>query len=213
VVIGSLLLLPSLGITAGGGALLWADLGARDGAGYLSTGSEAFSTATFAIATERIRLPIEGPWANAPAALGTVRIRVTPTDPRVNVFVGIGPTVEVERYLDGVPHAVTSDLGNARLRTVPGSAPPGSPGSQPFWIASSSGTGARTLVWPSEEGTWSAVAMNGDGTRGVSVRASIAATVPALRPIAIGLLAGGGVMLVVGSSLLIGGLTHRRRPA
>ena len=211
VVVGSLLAIASLGVTVAGGTLLWADLGLRDDAGYVNTGTETFSTGTYAVATERIVLPVEGPWGDAPAALGNVRLRITPTDARSTTFVGIASAEDVAAYLDGVPHAVTRDVADDRLRTVAGTRSPARPAIQSFWVASSVGTGTRTLGWKAEEGTWSIVAMNADASGGVSVRASVGATVPALRPIAIGLLAGGGVFLLIGAALTIGGLTSRGR--
>jgi hypothetical protein len=210
IVLGILLSLVSFGVTVGGGALLWADLSLRDDAGYVDTGTHTFSTGTYAIATERIELPINGPWGNAPAALGEVRVRVAAAEAGAALFVGIGTFEEVSEFLRGAPHAVTTNSADATLRDVTGATPLGRPERETFWVASTSGVGAQTLEWQAEGGDWSIVVMNADASRGVAVRASVGATVPALRAIAIGLLAGGGVFLIVSTTIVAIASTRAR---
>jgi hypothetical protein len=55
------------------------------------------------------------------------------------------------------------------------------------------------------------VAMNADGSRPVSLQVNVAATLPALPWIVVGLLAGGLVLLAAGLLLIV--LPLRRRPA
>jgi hypothetical protein len=207
VVFGAILVLPSLGALAGGGALLWAHTSERDVAGYLNTGTETFRSETFAITSERIALREEG-WAWVRSALGTVRVRVSGVDAGTDLFVGIARQADVESYLSNVAHAETTDLTGS-TRTIGGTAVPARPGDQSFWVASSTGTGTRTVTWQAEGGDWSIVAMNADGSRGVAVDASVGATVPALRNISIGLLIGGGVLFILSLGLLIGGVASR----
>jgi Domain of unknown function (DUF4389) len=212
-VIGAVLALISLGLLGGGGATLWADRTQRDAAGYVSTSVHEFSTSGSALTTGRIDLVSpETDWLTRQTVLDKVRVRVTAVEPEASVFVGIAPTDDVTRYLSNVRHAVIEDFRGTAVRTIPGAATASAPGSQDFWVASTSGTGTRTLVWQSVKGSWTVVVMNTDGRPGIDVRADAGATIPALLWIAVGLLSAGGVFLI-GGALLIGVAVHRANKA
>ena len=89
------------------------------------------------------------------------------------VFVGIGPSADVDRYLAGVNHTVISDFWTETLRQESGGATTSVPSSQGFWVASSSGAGARNLKWNPDDGSWTVVVMNADGQPGIDVRADL----------------------------------------
>jgi len=140
------------------------------------------------------------------SVVGDVRIRATDTGGRP-VFVGIGRTADVERYLAATEYTTAGNV------THPGGGPAVLPGDAGVWVASTSGAGTQTVGWPVLDGQWTAVVMNADGSRGVSVRADAGATAPALGWIALGLLLSGAVVLA-GGVVLIGVAGHRasRRP-
>jgi hypothetical protein len=209
-VIGVLLGLVSLALLTGGGTALWADTTQRD-TGYVMTGIHAFSSAGSALTTEPTELGSAGVgWLYAPGLLGKVRIEVTPTNPGSTLFVGIGPSKAVDRYLAGVNHTLISDYFGDKVREIGGSRPGGPPGTQHFWVASTTGAGARTLLWNPADGSWRVVVMNADGRPGINVQADLGAEFPALLWIAIGLLAAGAI-LAVGGAFLIRGSIRRRR--
>ena len=209
-VIGMLLALVSLGLLGAGGTALWADTTQRDAAGYLTTSGHQFATAGSALASEPIDLGSAGTgWLYTPALLGTVRIRVTPAHPSPALFVAIGPTAEVERYLTGVSHTLISDLWTNRVQAIGGGMPRSAPGMQTFWAASTTGPGPQVLRWDPANGSWMVVVMNASGQPGIHVRADLGATYPSLLPIAVGLLATGAVF-GVGAALLIVGAIRRR---
>ena len=204
-VIGVLLVLISLAFLGTGGTGLWADRTGRE-AGYVTSGVHGFSTAASALVTERIELGSAGTgWLYAPSLLGKVRIRVTPTTPGSALFVGIGPSADVDRYLAGVNRTLISDFWTDRAEVTGGVAPASDPGAQSFWVASSTGPGERTLTWDPANGSWTVVVMHADGSAGIDVQADLGATAPALPWIALGLLiaglvfAAGGVLLIVGA--------------
>ncbi|RSD11642.1 DUF4389 domain-containing protein [Amycolatopsis eburnea] len=204
-VTGGVLVLGSMGLITGGGAVLWADRTQRDADGYL-TAATTFGSGGYAVATDPVRL--EG--VSVPkleSFLGDVRIRVTDTGGRP-VFVGIGRTADVERYLAATEYTTAGD------RTHLGGAPAVPPGDAGVWAASASGAGTQTVAWPVSAGQWTAVVMNADSSRGISVRAEAGATAPALGWIALALLASGLVVLA-GGVVLIGVAAHRaaHRPA
>jgi hypothetical protein len=209
-VIGVLLALVSLVLLGGGGTVLWADTTQRDAAGYLTTDAHDFATAGSALASERVDLGSAGTgWLYAPALAGTVRIRVTPMHPSHALFVGIGPSAAVDRYLAGVSHTLISDLWTNKVQAIGGSTPRSVPGTQTFWAASTTGPGPQALRWDPANGSWAVVVMNADGRPGIHVRADLGATYPSLLPIAVGLLAAGAVF-GGGAALLIAGAIRRR---
>ena len=138
-----------------------------------------------------------------PGTLGTVRLRVTSIRPGGPIFVGIARTADVARYLNGVERERVSDLVRSGSRIVPGGPPPGTPGDQSFWVASSEGAGTRTLIWSPSAGSWTAVVMNVEGTPGIDVRADVGATVPALPWVSAGLLIGGALFILGGVALVV----------
>ena len=191
-VIGSLLVLASVGLLSGGAVALWADATQRAAAGYVTTDVHTFSTSGSALATEPAQLDSPGVgWLYSSVLLGNVRIRVTPANTGSALFVGIGPTNEVDRYLAGVSHTVISD----------------------FWIASATGPGAQTLTWDPANGSWTVVVMNADGRPGVDVGADLGAEYPALLGIAIGVLTLGALVLIVGGFLIAGAIRRSRAGA
>jgi hypothetical protein len=192
----------------GGGTILWADLTQRE-AGYATTDAHEFATSGSALASERTELGSAGAgWLYAPGLLGEVRIRVTPVSPDSDMFVGIGPSADVDRYMTGVDHTVITDFRTDSMEDAAGGAPASAPGTQDFWVASSTGPGARTLTWAPDDGSWTVVVMNADGRPGIDVRADLGARVPALPWIGVGLLVAGAVF-AAGGALLIAGAIRR----
>jgi hypothetical protein len=208
-VIGVLLVLGSLTLLGAGGTALWADRTQRDG-GYATTEVHDFSTAGSALATVSTELGSAGiGWLYSPSLLDEVRIRVTPTSSGSGLFVGIGPSTEVDRYLAGVNHTVITEFWDEKVETVAGGQPGSAPGTQDFWVASDTGRGERTLEWDPTDGSWSVVVMNADGRPGIDVGADLGARLPALPWIALGVLIAGAVFLA-GGGLLIAGAVRRR---
>ena len=212
-VVGSLLVLLALVLLGGGGTALWADRTQRE-AGYATTDVHQFSTSGSALATEPTGLGSAGvEWLYSPGLLGKVRIRVTPTSPGP-LFVGIGRSTDVDRYLTGVGRTVISDFFKEKTDAVAGGSPRSAPGTQHFWVASATGRGAQTLIWDPSKGSWTVVVMNADGRPGIDVGADLGARVPALLWIAIGVLAAGAVFMAGGGLLIAGAIrAHRAGPS
>jgi hypothetical protein len=210
-VVGALLALVALVLLGAGGTVLWANLAQRD-AGYVTTDVHEFSTAGSALATDPTDLGSSGTgWLYAPALLDKVRIRVTPVTAGSPVFVGIGRSADVDRYLAGVNHTVIADFWTDKVEAVDGGTSASAPGGQDFWVASATGRGTQTVVWDPTDGSWSVVVMNGDGQPGIDVETDLGARIPALRWIAVGLLLGGAVFAVGGTLLIVGAIRTRAR--
>jgi hypothetical protein len=208
-VIGALLVLVSLVLLGAGGTGTWAYLTKRD-AGYVTTGVHKFSTAGSALATKPTELGSGGVgWLYSPTLLGKLRIRVTPVSPGPPLFVGIARSSDVDRYLAGVDRTVISDFWSNDVKPVGGGRLRSAPGTQRFWVASSSGAGTRSLVWKPADGTWTVVVMNADGRPAVDIGADLGARMPALPWIALGLLVGGVVFMAGGVMLIVGAIRRR----
>lgn len=207
--VGVLIGFVSVCLLGAGGTALWAYLTQRD-AGYVTSDRHTFSTAGAALATERTELGGAGfGWLYSPGLLGKVRIRVTPTSPGSPVFVGIGRSSDVDRYLRGVKHTVITEFWGDKVEPVGGGRVRSAPGAQPFWVATSTGLGTRTVVWKPRRGTWTVAVMRADGRPGVEVRADLGARMPALPWVALGMVVAGLVFLT-GAVLLIVGAIRRR---
>jgi hypothetical protein len=179
-VIGVITLMGSLILAFGGLTLALADNGLRDDDGFLMSGDTTFSTATYAMVSESI--DIEGDAEMVPQALlGDAKVTAY-ANGDAPVFVGVALTADVDRYLDGVGHATVVGFQNDDpvYRTTDGVSPTEPPTASDIWETQSSGTGEQSVTWPVENGDWTVVVMNADGSRGVSADVSAGATVPAL---------------------------------
>jgi hypothetical protein len=212
-VLGICLLLPGLGLLAGGGALLWVDRADRDTRAFLNSTEQSFATPGYALASGKIDLVTGATWLPVSAALGTVELRVTGTGSSP-VFAGIASVKDATAYLAGVRHTVITDLGvdsSGSGTLVPGGAPAGAPGDQTFWVSKVSGDGNQRLSWSPGSGNWMLVVMNADASAGVAVQAGVGATVPALSTLAWSLLGAGLLISVVGVLFIV--LASRSRAA
>jgi hypothetical protein len=202
IVFGAVGIVIGLALLIGGGIGLWA-LGERDGGGFFNAGPERLATPTRALATDNLDVDADAPDWVFGDNLATVRVAAASPKP---VFVGIGPTADVSRYLAGARHAQITDVDtdpfrvSSRVEGGDGTLAP--PAAQGFWRARATGPGTRTVTWPIRSGQWSAVVMNADGSAGVVASTSVGAKVPSLKWITIGVLIAGLLITAVGGVLL-----------
>jgi hypothetical protein len=206
-ILGGVTVVIALALLAGGLAAVWG-LGQRDKSGYFTTDRHRLTTLSYAFASNGLDIGPDTPgWIGDFAG---VRIEAKSTRP---VFLGIAPTSEVTRYLAQVDHSQITDFDTDPFRVtaheLAGAAKPAPPSRQRFWRVQASGDGLQTITWPLEKGNWSAVAMNADGSPNVSIALRVGARIPSLRWFAIGFLAGGGVLLLVGAGLICAGVRRR----
>jgi Domain of unknown function (DUF4389) len=202
VVVGTIAGLIALGLLIGGCALVAVDQTQRDDDGFVMSPTQDFSSPTYAILSENADLDTEGAQWALDTFLGTVRIRSESDRP---VFVGIGPAADVTRYLGVVERDVVDDLdesGDPEYTRRSGGEPTGPPGDETFWVASTAGSGERTVEWEPEDGDWRVVVMNEDASRGVSSDLSIGGELDSILWIGIGLL-GAGALFAAGAALAI----------
>jgi hypothetical protein len=185
------------------------------GDGWVESSSKRVTTDTYALVSEPADIN-NGPsdnWFDV-----SVRLRAEPvqtTGSGEDVFIGVGETADVDRYLARVAHDVVTDLEwgepGVLTTTVPGDETPEPPGSQGFWIASASGPGEQALEWDLEDGSYRLVVMNADGSQSVDVRGKFGFRMPFLFGLGVALLVAAMILAAVAVLLLVLGI--RARPA
>jgi hypothetical protein len=215
VVGGSIAAIVAVVLIAAGALALWGE-SKKDADGYLSTGTERFTTAGRALASERLDIEIDDKhWLAGVEDVGDTRLKVASANGEP-VFAGVAPQRDVAAYLRGVEHTVVTDIDSspfsARHRERDGARAPAPPAEQDFWAASVEGAGPQTLRWTPDTGDWSVVVMNADGSPGVSADVSAGAEVAFLAALGWSLSGGGVLLLVAGGALIVRGVRPRRRP-
>ncbi|MFC0682620.1 DUF4389 domain-containing protein [Lysobacter korlensis] len=213
VVLGAILLALGILISFAGGAVLTAGILAasadslRDDDGFFTAPSETFTTDTYALTSPSVgRLTVDRGTVDLPFELATIRLQAT--DAGSEVFLGIGPQAEVDRFLGNVERTEIRELRyfpfEVEYRDLPGDQPAGAPLEQDFWVASAtSGDGAQPLEWSIAPGDWAIVIMNADGSPGVTVDLQAGVRSDLFAPAVTTLLVVGGLLLLVGIPLLV----------
>lgn len=138
--------------------------------------------------------------------LGKVRLAVASRGGEP-VFVGIVRTSAVSDYLRGTSYTEVTDVdyspfhASYRDRDNGGDRRPALPADQDFSAASAHGTGTQTVAWDIEDGDWSIVVMNADGSRGVATDIRAGAEVPFLGTLGWIALGGALVLLITAGAL------------
>lgn len=213
-VFGCILALPALGLLAGSAGLAAAYGAGRDSDGYFSATLDRMRSPNPAITTQDVDFGSDRGGADwlLDRLDADVRLRVSSGSAVRRIFVGIGPTARVNRYLDGVARSEVTDVRHHRvvLRSQSGTATVAAPTDQRFWAASASGPGTQEVTWKATSGRWTAVVMNADGRAGVSADVNVGAKIGALLPVALMLLALGALLLAIAVVLIVVGVSGRK---
>jgi hypothetical protein len=208
-VIGAVLLGLGFLTMASGAALLFLFGGGQ----ILSSGQHAISTGSSALVTDLGQIN------------GIDEFRAITGSPTVSlsavnvgddgVFVGVGPTEDVERYLSGVPTERITDLELSPFRmdtrAVDGSTVATAPGKQGFWVASSESVNEAALNWRLDDGRYEIVVMNADGSPGFVTSAQIGVALPDSSGLWITVLAVGGAAMIIGGALVVVGVRSNKQ--
>ncbi|MET0207091.1 MAG: hypothetical protein ABW228_07940 [Thermoleophilaceae bacterium] len=189
-----------------GALALWGE-SEKDERGYLSTDTQSFAAGTHAIATESLDMDLDGAEELVDStSLGDVRLDVESQSGKP-LFVGIARTDQVSSYLSDVSHTIVTDVDFDPFETVysrqAGEDTPAAPGGERIWAASAQGAGPQTLTWEVEDGDWSIVVMNADGSPGVQADISAGAKLPYLTEIGWSALGGGAILLLTAATLVV----------
>ena len=216
IITGSLASLFAVGLLAIGG-LAFVGESEKDSDGYLSTDTHQFEAGTRALATENLDVDLDGgDWVLDTNDLGKVRLQVESRDDKP-VFVGIARTSDVENYLQGVSHSTLTDVDTSPFQADydnhAGDRRPAAPADSQIWVASEHGSGKQTLNWEIEDGDYSVVVMNADGSAGVDADVSTGANIPFLDEIGWTAVGSGGFVLLIGIALLVLGIRRPSNPS
>lgn len=213
-IIGILMVIVALALVVPGGVLLGIYGTQRDSDGFFMTSTRSLTTNGYALATPDVDLNLGhvADWLPT-GSRAALRVQAT-SNSDAPLFVGIGPTNEVSRYLAGVDYDEVTDFGwgwsSVKYRHLAGEAPTLPPGTQSFWVGKEDGTGPLTLDWDIQDGNWTAVIMNADLSAAVNADVKLGARFDLLFPIGLGMVIGGVVLLGVGILLIV--LGARRPP-
>jgi len=215
IVAGGVAAILAVGFIAAGALLLWGD-SQKDDQGYLSTGKDRYAASTYALASENLDVDLDGAgWIMDRDDLGNVRLAVESSADKA-VFVGIARTSDVSDYLRSTAYTSVTDVDyspfHASYRDHGGDRRPALPAEQDFWAASAHGEGTQTVAWDLEDGDWSIVVMNADGSRGVDTDISAGAKVPFLGTLGWVALGGALVLLITAGTLVYLGIRRPRPP-
>jgi hypothetical protein len=211
IIIGGVLASFALLTLAAGAGFAWLD-DRKDADGYYMTSSEHFSTSTYALATDNLEVDDDLPGD----LTGTVRVDARPAAGKP-VFVGIARARDVQDYLAMSAHETLTDIDVdpfvADYRASDGTRAPGVPSAQDFWVARAQGSGQQQLEWDVEDGDWSVVVMNADGSAAIDAQVAVGSDLPLVGTLATALLITGGLGVITGSALIAGGFIAPRRRA
>jgi hypothetical protein len=201
---------------AGGGALLWLDSAKTDSQGYYTSSPHHFESEGRALVTNDLDIDSGGAdFLFGVDHLADIRLTTTSSDSATPLFVGIGREQDVAQYLRGVELDEVSDIELDPFAVTytqqRGTAVPVPPVEAGIWAASSTGDGIQTLEWTSEDGDWSVVVMNADGSPGVDANVAAAAKAPFIFRIGLGLVIGGAIIVAMAAAVLVLTIRQGRR--
>jgi hypothetical protein len=156
IVLGALAILVSLALI-GAGTALFALFSPK---GWIETGEHRVDTPTRALVSKSADFKDA---ADALNSLGDFRLRVRAraSDPARALFIGVGPTAAVERYVGTFRHDRVTDLNlepfHLEKRAVGTDGVPEPPSTQPFWVQRAEGTGTQILDWKIRDGSYEIV--------------------------------------------------------
>jgi hypothetical protein len=216
IVTGAVAALVSTALIVGGIAALWGD-SHKDSDGYLTTKSQRFEAGGRALATENLDMDLgDADWVAQTDDLGRLKITAESRDQKP-LFVGLARTSDVESYLSGVPYSTVTDVDASPFRADyerhAGNRHPVSPEHAGIWEASSDGRGEQSIDWQIEDGDWSIVVMNADGSLGVDAEVSAGADIPFLDELGWSAIGSGAFALILSVGLIALGVRRPRTAA
>lgn len=207
-VIGSLCTLLGVALLAAGAFLSWGYFVQRDG-GESTLPVEQFRTSSSAIISDDFDI---FELQNSSDALGIdnlgfITLQATPLDVERELFIGVGPTQQVSRYLDGVAHARLDEVAfnpfSVTYDDIPGGRVVTPPAEEQFWSSSVRGPDVQKLRWDLQDGSWTAVVMNADASPGVAAELQFGAHFDFLGALTLAVLGAAAVFLIVGVPLVV----------
>jgi uncharacterized membrane protein len=198
-------------LTALSGAVLLALFGSGSA---ITSNVNTFSANTPALVSD-LGLIEGAPTSSAWRGLaGEPTLQINAASPAEPIFVGIGPTADVDTYLSGVARTEVNEFNIEPFNLVvirrDGANQASPPADQSFWVATLESESSSQLSWPFADGRYSVVVMNADGSAGVDAPLSVGISFRNSMGLWITVLVIGAVLLLGGILLVVFG--SRRRP-
>ena len=154
----------------------------RDADDFFISDGHRFERSSFAITSDGVDVLADAPGWVADLLTDPVDVRVRASSNEASdIFLGIAASSEVETYLAGVSYdevdSIEFEGSDIDYVNHAGTAAPGAPGAETLWVTSVEGPGLQTLDWSVEQGDWTVVLMNGDGSAGVDANLVLGARV------------------------------------
>ena len=173
----------------------------RDGSGYFNWPTETFTSGGYAIAMKTVDISKTPQWA-LNAGVDRVRVQADSDHP---IFIGIARTADLDRYLRGTEHDDISGLNHHPFQVDydhrSGHAPTRLPAKEAFWLKSTTGAGNISLDWKPRPGSWRAVVMNADDSRGITADLKFGVRTALLWWLGAGLLAAAALAAAIAAAL------------
>jgi len=211
-IFGILILLVSLPLLFGGGALLWANYALTDSEGFLTTRTIHLVQDSHAIVTAPADIDLGAAWVWDWGGLLTFKVEGSNNNPSKGIFIGVAEESDLEAYLNDVEYDEITSFDPLSYVNHQGHSEPRAPTSETFWRASAYGAGTQTLEWELEAGRYSLVLMNDDGSDGVDLNVVFGVRVPPVFGVAVGLLVGGILALIIGIPMVYFALRRSQTP-
>ncbi len=207
-----------LGLLVGAAAIAGAITGFsedRDADDFFVSDGHRFERSSFAIASDGVDVLADAPGWVADLVTDPVDVRVRgSSNDGSDIFLGIAASDDVEAYLANVAYDEVEriEFEGAAIDYVhhAGTSTAGAPGAQALWVISVEGSGIQTLDWSVEQGEWTVVVMNADGSAGVDANLLLGAKISNIVAIMWGVLAFGVISMLVGGLLAFRGVGEPR---
>lgn len=227
ILLGGFLILVSIPVLFGGGALLGVGGVLDQGNGYIGIDDVDLRTSTQVIVAKELdiedmvidEIDHTTRWAWNPTVGDLITFRITAdSNDGKDVFIGIIDEYQASSYLNDVEYDYLTDFNMEdyrkdpyiRYRRSPGDELTTAPTDVNVWEAEISGPGTQTLTWSPEPGNYWLVIMNEDGSPDVDVETSMAVKIPIIGNIGRGLFLGGFVTLAIGVAVVYYGAVKPR---
>ena len=201
-VVGSLLVLLGSGGLIGGVASAVVT-SQQESDGYFTSSARNLATSSYALTSPPAEIGVE----KVPFDLGSLRFTATSTAPDGQIFIGLGPKADVEKYLNGVNTTQVTGMRTSPFRVsyrdVPGSVVPPSPAEQSFWAMQASGSGQQQITMNLRSGDWMVVVMNADASPGVTVNMQAGFRSELFGALTFAFTIGGVILLIIGAGLVV----------
>ena len=227
IIMGGFLILISIPILFGGGAMLGVGGVFNQGDGYIGIDNVDLITSTQVIVAKELdiedmvidEIDDSNRWNWNPTVGDFVTFKITAdSNDGKDVFIGIVEDDHAMNYLKDVEYDYLTDFDvddychdhHISYRRSTGDELTTLPTDVTIWEAEVSGSGMQTLKWSPEPGNYWLVIMNEDGSQDVNVETSMGVKVPIIGSIGRGMFLGGFVALAIGVAVVYYGAVKPR---